>query len=569
MLISLGIRDFVLIERLDMSFAPGLSVLTGETGAGKSILVDCLALLLGERGDSGAVRAGAAQATVTAEFDLPARHPIHKLLASHDVPSQSPMILRRIVTRDGRSRAAINDQAVSLMVLRDVGALIMEILGQFDGHGLLNPVTHRRTLDDYARQQQKFDNKDSDLPQQCRLAFHEFRAAQTALAEAEKAASARLTREEELTHFVNELTQLKPKAGEESDLAQRRATLQQREKILANLASVLAEISGERGASGQIARAMRSLSRGGFGAAEEIAQQVSAALDRAAVEISDAESLLTNLAESDDLAAGGLEVLEDRLYGLRSIARKHQTTVDQLPELLDKMQNELQLLGKSEEVIAQKQAAYNLARQNWHNILAKLTASRQAAARALDRDIAIELPPLKLEKARFTTKIEPLPESDWGENGAEKITFEVATNPGSSPGPLNRIASGGELSRFMLALELVLTRIRSAQSLVFDEVDSGVGGATAAAIGERLKKLSTERQVLVVTHSPQVAAAGDHHFRVEKSVQNGQTSTLVTSLLPQQRLEEIARMLAGAQITDAARIAARALLNPSRQTGTG
>ncbi|MDI9349084.1 MAG: DNA repair protein RecN [Candidatus Symbiobacter sp.] len=558
MIVSFGIRDFVLIERLDLAFAPGLTVLTGETGAGKSILVDCLALLLGERGDSGSVRAGAQQATVTAEFDLPPHHPAQAILAAHDVPRDAPMILRRIITRDGRSRAAINDQAVSLMVLREIGAALMEILGQFDGHGLLNPLTHRRTLDEYARQ---ILPGGEDWPQKCREAYFQYREAQKALIEAEKTASIREKREEELNHFIAELTDLKPKPGEEAELVQRRTALQQREKILASLASILAEIAGERGASGQIARAMRTLSRGGLGAAATVADAASAALDRAATELAEAESLLTQLAQSDDLAAGGLEAIEDRLYGLRAVARKHQTQVDQLAELLENLTNERHLLSQSTELIAQKSQAFKLVEQKWHQAVAGLSKARQMAARRLDLDIARELPPLKLEKARFTTKLEPLPASEWNDTGAEKIIFEVATNPGSSPGPLNKIASGGELSRFMLALELVLTKSRAADSLVFDEVDSGVGGATAAAIGERLKKLSTERQVLVVTHSPQVAAAGDHHYHVEKLVKNGQTMTLVTPLSPSQRLEEIARMLSGAAITNAARDAAQALLS--------
>ena len=568
MIVSFGIRDFVLIERLDIGFARGLSVLTGETGAGKSILVDCLALLLGERGDSGSVRAGAAQATVTAEFDLSSNHPVHALLTSHDIVPEGTLILRRIVTRDGRSRAAINDQAVSLAVLRDIGAVLMEILGQFDGHGLLNPATHRSTLDDYARalagQGQLSAGQSSgglDLPSLCRASYKQYRTALDELASAEGAAAARLVREEELTHALAELSQLKPKAGEEAELTQRRTNLQQREKILATLSSILGEISGERGAAGQIGRALRSLSRGGLGAAESVTEQASAALERAAVELSDVESLLSQFAESDELAAGGLEAVEERLYGLRAMARKHQTTPDQLPELWEKYQIELRDLAQSDEIITVKKRDFAAAAQKWRQSVVALSASRQAAAKMLDREIAQELPPLKLEKARFTTKIDALPESDWNEFGGEKITFEVATNPGASPGALNKIASGGELSRFMLALELVLTKSRAAQSLVFDEVDSGVGGATAAAIGERLKKLSLERQVLVVTHSPQVAAAGNHHFRVEKSVVNGQTITNVTPLSPPQRLEEIARMLSGAEITDAARTAAQSLLS--------
>ena len=551
MIISLGIRDFVLIERLDLNFAAGLTVLTGETGAGKSILVDSLALVLGERGDSQVVRAGAAQATIIAEFDCPAAHPVRDILSKNDIPIGDSLILRRIISSDGRSRAAVNDQAVSVAVLREIGGTLTEILGQFDGQGLLNPTSHRGLVDQFGQ------NRDKLL--HCRLAYEQWQRLGNDLKQQTAAAAAARLQEEQFRATLAELTALAPQKGEEAELLTRRNRLMQHDKIAATLQQVTSEISGEKAAEGQINRALRNLTK--FApAAESPFTALSDSLERVAQELNESLALLERLEADIDPADGGLEMVEDRLHALRNCARKLERTTEELSDYRTELQAIIDGLEGGGVNLKQLESAVAAAREEFHRAVMALRQARQTAATKLDSAMNLELKPLKLERAIFATRIETLGESDWNGGGGEAVQFEVATNVGMPAGPLHKVASGGELSRMMLALSLVLTDTKAVDSLVFDEVDSGVGGATADAIGERLARLASGRQVLSVTHSPQVAARGQHHWRVEKREDNGRTVTLISHLSPTERVEEIARMLSGAEITVEARAAATKLL---------
>jgi DNA repair protein RecN (Recombination protein N) len=551
MLLSLGIRDFVLIDRLDLELASGLSVLTGETGAGKSILLDSLSLALGGRAEPGQIRADAAQAVITAEFDVAADHPARKLLAAQELDAEGALILRRVVTREGRTRASINDQAVSVGLLREVGACLAEIQGQFEGYGLLDPATHRATLDAFAGAAPLIE-----ATGEAHAAWQAAKAArEAAIAEAGQAKA----QEEYLRHAVGELDQLGPKPGEEAELASQRAMLQQRDKLIAALQAANGELVGERGAEAQLGRALRALSRLGAEADAEL-EPIVAALDRAASEVTEGLAQLTRLTRSDAFAEGRLEAIEERLFALRGLARKHQAQPDELAALRDRLADQLSQIEDGEGHLKRLSEAEQAAKARYRTVAQALTEARTRAALKLDKAVTAELPPLKLDKARFRTRLEALDEPSWGPYGLERVTFEVATNPGSEPGPLNKIASGGELSRFMLALKLVLAATNPVPTLVFDEVDSGIGGAVAAAVGERLARLGQGLQVLVVTHSPQVAALGSHHWRVAKLTAKGQTATRVERLDGADRREEIARMLSGAVVTDEARAAADSLL---------
>ena len=551
MIINLGIRDFVLIERLDLNLASGLTVLTGETGAGKSILVDSLALVLGERGDSQVVRSGAAQATIIAEFDCAPGHPVREILAKNDIPPGDSLILRRVITSDGRSRAAVNDQAVTMGILREIGGALTEILGQFDGQGLLNPASHRGLVDSFG------GNRDRLL--HCRLSFEQWQRLSSDLKQRRAAATSALAEEEWTRAAFAELTALAPMPEEEADLLRRRSRLMQYDKIAAIHAQVTAEITGDKGAEAQVNRSLRSLDR--FSpAAESPFGELSDSLTRVAQELSEALTLLSRLESDLDPSEGGLESLDDRLHLLRSAARKYDRKPDELPAFLTELSQKIDGLEGRGDDLQQFEAAVTAARDEYHRAVQSLRQARLAATQRLDALINAELPPLKLERAIFATRVTPLPEAEWNGSGGESVQFEVATNVGMPPGPLHKIASGGELSRMMLALSLVLTDAKPIESLVFDEVDSGVGGATADAIGERLVRLAAERQVLSVTHSPQVAARGHHHWRVEKREVQGRTVTLIAPLNRQERIEEIARMLSGAEITAEARAAATRLL---------
>lgn len=555
MLTALTIRNVVLIEQLALSFCGGLSALTGETGAGKSILLDSLGLTLGRRGDSALVRHGADSAQVTAEFDLPPGHPAFDLLRDQELEAESPLILRRTVSADGRSRAFANDQAISVTLLRRLGEMLVEVHGQFDTHGLLNPQTHRGVLDAFARAE--------TAQAQTAAAWRAWQQVESARRDAAEEAERARAEEEFLRHALEELDALAPEPGEEEALASRRSLLMNREKLAEAMAGATAALEGDSGADRAIATAQRHLQRVAEKAGGRL-DSVLETLDRAAAEIAEAAQQLHGLGADMDLDRGELERLEERLFALRAAARKHQVDVDALAELRRRMADRLALIDDRDATLGRLAKEADIARTGYVETAAALTALRRQAAAQLDRAVAAELAPLKMDKARFATQVEELPEDGWGPTGRDRISFQVATNPGAPPGPLNRIASGGELARFMLALKVVLAESRGAgmgvPTLVFDEVDTGIGGAVADAVGERLARLGQRLQVLVVTHSPQVAARAAGHLRVQKAEAGDSVLTSVAVLDDRARREEIARMLSGAQITDQARAAAQALI---------
>ena len=553
MLIRLSIRDVVLIDTLDLSFETGIVTLTGETGAGKSILLDALGFALGARSDAGALRTGAAQASVAAAFDLPPTHPARQLAGEHGIDIEGEFILRRVIAADGRSRGFVNDQPCSVGLLKQLGALLVEIHGQFDTQGLLDAATHRGALDDFAAE--------DDLTRAVAQRHAAWRTAQAAEVEASETARRAAQEEAFLRHAVAELDALAPEADEEAALGSRRAMLAGGERLAEALNTALDDLSANKGVEASLRGAQRQLER----LAPQMAGRLDAALaalDRAAVEAADAVAEVETLARTLDLDPAALEKTEERLFALKATARKHRVTIAELPALHSRFAEQLTMLDDGEARLVRLAAATNAARQAYAEKAEVLTQRRRAAAATLDKAVAKELPPLKLEKARFRTHLEPLAEDSWSAAGCERVVFEVATNPGSEPGPLGRIASGGELARFMLALKAVLARASDGRTLIFDELDSGVGGATAAAVGERLARLGKTLQVLVVTHSPQVAARGSQHFRVAKKIQQGRAIISVEQLAGEERREEIARMLSGATVTPAARAAAEELLQP-------
>jgi len=553
MLASLAIRDIVLIERLDLTLAAGLSVFTGETGAGKSILLDSLGLALGARAESGLVRHGAAQGSVIAAFDLPADHPARTFLTEQGLGGgeEGPLLLRRVLSADGRSRAYLNDQPVSLALLRRVAGQLVEIHGQFESHGLLDPATHLGVLDAFAslgRQRAAVT-----------AAWEAWRAARAARAEAEAVQAQARAEEETLRAAAEDLASLDPHPGEETELARDRAVLMQGEKLVEAMNAAQAAL----GRNGDVEACLRNARR----ALERVAERaegrldpVIAALDRAEIEAAEAVSALERASTGLDLDPRRLETVEERLFALRGAARRHGVAVEDLAELHERLTRRLEQLEDGGGTLVRLAAIEDEARASYLTAARALSKARSKAARALDKAVAAELPPLKLDKATFRTAVAAQDEPHWGPDGLDAVGFEVATNPGSPPGPLARIASGGELARFMLALKVVLSRSAPTATIVFDEVDAGIGGAVAAAVGDRLARLATDLQVLVVTHSPQVAARGGHHFRVAKRSRAGTTVTGVEPLPAEARREEIARMLAGETITESARAAADALL---------
>ena len=557
MLTALSIRDVVLIERLDLSFGPGLTVLTGETGAGKSILLDSLGLALGARAESGLVRVGAEQASVSASFAPPPAHPAVALLEEQGIAPEDEIVLRRVVSRDGRSRATINDQPVGVALLRRVGLLLVEVQGQGDQAGLADPANHIALLDAYG------------VAATARAGLREgwtaWQGARKAHLGAIEAIEQARRDEDFLRHASEELQTLAPAEGEEDQLAQERQRLQHGERRAEAIGAALAEIAPrDRRSAGPAAalraagRALQRLAAPGQDAGP--AGPALAALERAEEALAEAETLLSRLASDADSDPRLLEQAEERLFALRAAARKHAVPVAGLPALLTQMTERLAALDLGTAEIGRLGAAERVTRAAYEAAATALTAARMKAAGRLQAAVMQELPPLRLDRARFVVEVQKLEAARWGANGADQIRFLIATNPGTQPGPLDRIASGGELSRLMLALKVVLAGGGTVPTLVFDEVDSGVGGATAAAVGERLARVADGVQVLVVTHSPQVAARGAAHMQVQKQTGKGRAATLVVPLDAAARREEIARMLAGETVTEAARAAADSLL---------
>jgi DNA repair protein RecN (Recombination protein N) len=551
MLVALAIRDLVVIDRLDLRLCAGLTVLTGETGAGKSILLDALGLTLGMRAEGSVVRRGAERASATAEFTLPASHPIRTLLAERGMTIEDSLVLRRVVGSDGRSRAFANDEPVSIGLLRDIGAVLVEIESQSEAHGLLDSATHRALLDAFAG--------NAALVVKTRESHGAWREAAEIEARARATAEMARTEEDLLRHTERELSDFAPRNGEEPKLADERAFLMGASRLAEAVAATRAEIGQGRGVAGTLNAAHRMLARQASAGGERLTPALKA-LEAAAIEATEAETALDALARDLDPDPRRLEAIEERLFGLRDLARKHNVPPDRLPALLNDIRGKLATLDQSADATKALAAATKAARDAFLAAAKALGATRKKAAAELDLAVTRELKPLKLDRAIFRTRLDVLAEDDAGPDGLERIAFEIATIPGTEPGALAKVASGGELSRIMLALKVTLASTGDATTLVFDEVDAGVGGATAAAVGERLAKLARKRQVIVVTHSPQVAARGDCHLRVEKRLAGEGATAQVRTLEPAHRREEIARMLAGARITDEARAAADRLL---------
>ncbi|VVS99390.1 DNA repair protein RecN [Sphingomonas sp. EC-HK361] len=550
MLTALSIRDVVLIEALDLDFTTGLGVLTGETGAGKSILLDALGLALGGRGDSALVRHGAAQASVTATFDMTPSAAAFLSDGAMEVEAGEPLIVRRVVKADGGSRGFVNDQPASAALLRELGALLVEIHGQHDERGLLNPRGHRALLDAFGR----IDTRGvAD-------AWATLRAAEGALAAAEAEIETAARDREWLEHAVAELERLAPEPGEEETLADKRRAMQRAEKVTDDLRATEGFLEGSDGGLAQLRQAARVLER--IATDHPALADALAAIDRAVIEGAVAEDRLREARSAFIYDERALEDDEARLFDLRGMARKHRVQPDDLAALAADLRTRLDRLDAGEGGVAQLRAALAKAQRGYGDAAAALTAAREAAATRLDKAVAGELAPLKLDAARFRTVVAPASEENWSAAGKDRVEFEIATNPGAPFAPLIKIASGGELSRFILALKVALAEEGSATTMVFDEIDRGVGGAVASAIGDRLARLAERTQLLVVTHSPQVAARGAAHLLIAKSHDGTVTRTGVRALGDGERREEIARMLSGATITDEARAQAERLIEP-------
>ncbi|WP_430386470.1 DNA repair protein RecN [Blastomonas fulva] len=550
MLLSLAIRDLVLIEALDLDFHRGLGVLTGETGAGKSILLDALGLAMGARADSGLVRQGAERALVIAGFDVAGHAAVAALLGENDIAQEpgEPLLIRRQVRADGGSRAFVNDQPVSAGLLRDLGVLLVEIHGQHDDRGLINPKGHRDLLDSFGR---------CDVAGVA-AAWRGWQAAERAYADANAAIDTALRDRDLLEHNLAELTAFMPQPGEEAELAGDRAAMQKGERLSGDIADLFATFEGSKGALAQLRGAARKLDR----IAEEhpLLNEALEALDRSVIEADDAEAKLRAASEALTYDSVRLDEMERRLFDLRALARKHNVAGDALPDLLARMQADWAALESGGANLTALDKARHAAKASYVAAAEALSAARAKAGKGLDAAVQGELIPLKLDAARFRTLVDPLDESRWGASGMDHVEFLISTNPGSDFAPLMKIASGGELSRFILALKVALAEQGGAETMIFDEIDRGVGGAVASAIGERLARLARSTQLLVVTHSPQVAARGAHHLLIAKTSDGTVARTGVRLLDDADRKEEIARMLSGAEITPEARAQADRLL---------
>jgi DNA repair protein RecN (Recombination protein N) len=555
MLVNLSIRNVVLIDHLDLTFHEGLCVLTGETGAGKSILLDALGLALGGRADQRMLRPGETGAVVTAGFELDRNHPSLAMLTDHGLSADDDLlVLRRSLSADGRSRAFVNDQPVSVSLLRSLGDRLIEIQGRFEQHGLLDSSTHRALLDDYGGLGPKAERV-------ARL-WRDRQAAREALDEARQTLDQARREETFLRHAVGEIEAVDPRPGELAALADQRSMLRHREALMEAINGALAELGGDHGRPGAEA-ALGTARRVLEGVSEQAAGRLDealAALGRATTEAQEAIGALNAVSHDLEQDPSRLAEIEDRYFALIELARKHGVDVDGLADLLSDLTTRLAAVDGGREHLEELDRQCHEADEGYLRAARDLSAGRRRAAKKLDRAVSKELPALKLEKAVFETQVQPQEQDDWGAQGLDRVEFQVTTVSGAAPGPLGRIASAGELSRFLLALKVVLAEVSGGRGLVFDEVDSGIGGATAHAVGERLERLARDRQVLVVTHSPQVAARGHHHLRVVKRPEGAVTVARVDRLSSETRREEIARMLSGAEITDEARAAAERLL---------
>ena len=551
MLHSLTVTNIVLIERLTLQFTSGLTVLTGETGAGKSILLDALGLALGSRANFGLIRSGHNEAHVSASFMLAETHPVWALVEDAGIEREDQMILRRRLKSDGKSTASINDVPVSVGLLRQAGDMLVEIQGQFEGRGLLDSASHLTLLDRAAGH--------GDLVTELRRGWLQLQAAETALNEQISALAAAKADEDWLRDAVTTLDRLGPQTGEEDSISNQRTMLANIGKIGQGLLVAEDALTGEMGAQITLGRALAVVEKLAPLSGGQLDAVVDA-LHRADVELGEAVSTITIASQRLDADPARLEDMDDRLHEIRQQARKHNCTADELPDVHEALSKRLAAIEDSSGSLGQLRLSVQKWQDYYQQLATKINANREKAAKHLDATVMAELPPLKLEGASFMTVITPLDEAQWGPRGTVSARFEVSTNQGMNAGPIDRIASGGELARFLLALKVCLEDGSNQRTLIFDEVDSGVGGAVAAAVGERLSRLGTSTQSIVITHSPQVAARGSHHLRIAKTATDSGVISATRALDQAERTEEIARMLAGETVTDEARAAAIALL---------
>ncbi len=555
MLAALSIRDIVLIDKLDLEFAKGLCVLTGETGAGKSILLDALALALGARGDASLVRRGVTQGQVTAIFELALDHPVFVLLAENGIEADGTLILRRAQNADGRTRAFVNDVSVSVQLLRQVGQALVEIHGQHDDRALIDQSGHRDLLDAFASL--------GDQAQSVAVAWEAWRSAEETRSQAATDLASVRANADYLAHALEELRAANPQSGEEESLAARRQLMMNAEKIAGELNEAVDALQGEGTGSARLAAVLRRIERQAATAGEVLTPVVEA-LELVLAETDTARATIAQALAATAFEPKDLDLAEERLFSLRALARKHRVTVDDLPALMSTIEADFAALNQGEARLEELSQAADAASQAYKTAALQLSEARAAAATRLEAEVGAELAPLKLEKAELMTRLETVAPEKGGPNGVDRVAFFVRTNPGTEPGPLMKVASGGELARIILALKVVLAARGSAPTLVFDEADAGVGGATAAAVGERLARLAERVQVLAVTHAPQVAAVANGHMLIVKEAVAGPDgeamATRVLALDSERRREEIARMLAGQTITDEARAAAERLM---------
>ncbi len=551
MLKNLSISNFLLIDNLEIEFISGLCVLTGETGSGKSILVDAIGLMVGMRGDTEYIQSGFDQCSVSGEFELSQDNGIKHILIENGIEIQSQLILRRVLSLGGRSRAFINDIPVSVGLLRQVGGRLIEIHNQFDTYGLLDPVNHQAILDEYA----KLENMITQTAKQ----YKSWKNAETTLSARIREYKSLKDEEELLNYTLKELNAIEPKSGEEEELTSRRKFLMSSEELRVVITDIFKNLEDTNGVNDNL--------RSNLGQIEKVLDKsggkldiVYSALERSVIEANEAATELENLIGSLDAEPGELELVEERLFALKSLARKHSTTVDELSDLRASLEMQINDLDGIDSNIRDLEDKVEKRRQDFLEIARELSQARQKACNKLGEQVTKELGPLKLGSAQFIASIEPLEENEWSDQGCERIAFLVKTNPNTQLGPIHKVASGGELARLMLALKVCLAGAKSPGTIIFDEVDSGIGGATASAVGKRLLMLSKNTQVLVVTHSPQVTAKATMHWNVAKSENGKHSKTILKNLDDDQRKEEIARMLSGEKITEEARAAAEKLI---------
>lgn len=557
MLKSLSIKNVVLIDNLDIDFTKGLIVLSGETGAGKSILLDSLGLILGNRSETSLIRKGADKLSVTGVFEVSSDNKIYNLAKEYDLDIDGDIIIKRTITADGKNKILFNDQIITLKLLKELSNHLIEIHGQYDNQGLLNPLIHKEILDNYCK-----NDKEIEAVQK---AYNTYKLAQKELKEKEDALNRAKEDEENIKHWVQELKKVNPQKGEEEKLKLRRNELMNAEKIIDKLNMAYSNLNGASSVIENIEKARNAISRAN-GFANNKYQEIEQNLENSLYSLNDAIEQIEAFSTDISLSEDELNSIETRLFMLKDLAKKHQTEIELLPEKLQELAKALESIETGEGNLKELENKVAELRNNYIQAATALSQNRKDVAKKLDKAIAKELPPLKMEKAKFQTTITQKQEENWSETGWDNICFEVSTNPNTPFGPLNKIASGGELSRFMLALKVNLAEKESSETLVFDEIDAGIGGATAEAVGERLSRLAQKEQVFVVTHSPQVAAFSDEHFKVFKKTENDITTTFLTKLDKDGKTEEIARMLAGETITPEARAAAIVLLNKEPQS---